>query len=71
MRQAICIGVFVSFYFITILSSSLFGQSNQPPVRIGVVSMITPVDTVKYYQEIIDYISARMDVPVEMVYRKT
>jgi phosphonate transport system substrate-binding protein len=71
MRQAICIGVFVSFYFITILSSSLFGQNNQPPVRIGVVSMITPVDTVKYYQEIIDYISARMDVPVEMVYRKT
>jgi len=33
--------------------------------------MITPVDTVKYYQEIIDYIAGRMNVPVEMVFRKT
>jgi phosphonate transport system substrate-binding protein len=41
------------------------------PIRIGVVSMITPVDTVKYYQEIIDYISDKLGEPVEMVYRKT
>ena len=26
------------------------------PVKIGVSSMITPVDAFKYYQEIIDYI---------------
>jgi phosphonate transport system substrate-binding protein len=33
--------------------------------------MITPVDTVKYYQEIIDYIGARIQQPVQMVHRRT
>ncbi len=71
MKRAtfILMSVFVSF--ITIFSSSLYSQNNQTPLRIGVVSMITPVDTVKYYQEIIDYIAAGLDVPVEMVYKKT
>ncbi|MDO8747353.1 MAG: hypothetical protein Q7J70_06805 [Thermodesulfovibrionales bacterium] len=26
------------------------------PIKIGVASMVTPVDVVKYYQEIIDYL---------------
>lgn len=33
--------------------------------------MITPVDTVKYYQAIIDYIGARIRQPVRMVHRRT
>ncbi len=33
--------------------------------------MITPVDTVEYYQFIIDYISEKIGHPVEMQYRKT
>jgi ABC-type phosphate/phosphonate transport system substrate-binding protein len=33
--------------------------------------MITPVDTVEYYQDIIDYISEKVGQPVEMEYRKT
>jgi phosphonate transport system substrate-binding protein len=33
--------------------------------------MITPVDTVEFYQDIIDYISEKIDQPVEMLYRKT
>jgi len=41
------------------------------PVRIGVASMITPVDAVKYYQDIVDYISEKLGVPVEMVQRRT
>jgi phosphonate transport system substrate-binding protein len=47
------------------------GQASQRPIRIGVVSMITPVGTVEYYQEIIDYISEKIGQPVEMQYRKT
>jgi phosphonate transport system substrate-binding protein len=43
----------------------------QEPILIGVSSMITPVDTVKYYQEIIDYIGARIRQPVQMVHRRT
>jgi phosphonate transport system substrate-binding protein len=43
----------------------------QKPIKIGVVSMITPVDTVEYYQDIIDYISEKIGQPVEMLYRKT
>jgi phosphonate transport system substrate-binding protein len=33
--------------------------------------MITPVDSVKYYQELIDYMSEKLGMPVEMVYRKS
>jgi phosphonate transport system substrate-binding protein len=71
MKRAILIWICISFAAVTILPSSLYSQNNQTPLRIGVVSMITPVDTVKYYQEMIDYIAGRMDVPVEMVFRKT
>ncbi|MCK7494206.1 MAG: PhnD/SsuA/transferrin family substrate-binding protein [Comamonadaceae bacterium] len=33
--------------------------------------MITPVDTVKYYQELIDYIGERIGRPVQMIHRRT
>jgi len=42
-----------------------------PPLKIGVASMITPVDAVKYYQEIIDYIGKQIGRPVQMVHRRT
>lgn len=44
-------------------------QSNA--IKIGVASMITPVDAVKYYQEIIDYIGEQIKQPVQMVHRRT
>jgi len=40
-------------------------------VRIGVASMITPVDAVKYYQDVIDYIGHQIGQPVQMVHRRT
>ena len=40
-------------------------------VKIGVASMITPVDAVKYYQDVIDYIGEKIGQPVEMVHRRT
>ncbi len=46
-------------------------QNTVQPVRIGVASMITPVDTVKYFQEIIDYIGEQIGQPVQMVHRRT
>jgi phosphonate transport system substrate-binding protein len=33
--------------------------------------MITPVDAVKYYQEIIDYIGEQIKQPVQMIHRRT
>lgn len=41
------------------------------PVKIGVASMITPVDAAKYYQEIVDYIGEQIGQPVQMVHRRT
>ncbi|RJQ41402.1 MAG: phosphate/phosphite/phosphonate ABC transporter substrate-binding protein [Nitrospiraceae bacterium] len=41
------------------------------PIKIGVASMITPVDTVKYYQDIIDYVGEQINQPVQMVQRRT
>ena len=43
----------------------------EPPIKIGVASMITPVDAVKYYQSIIDYIGEQIHLPVQMVHRRT
>ncbi|MEK6697514.1 MAG: phosphate/phosphite/phosphonate ABC transporter substrate-binding protein [Nitrospirota bacterium] len=43
----------------------------QETVNIGVSSMIAPVDAVKYYQEIIDYVGERIHRPVRMVHRRT
>lgn len=43
----------------------------EPPIKIGVASMITPVDAVKYYQEIIDYLGEQLGRPVRMVHRRT
>jgi phosphonate transport system substrate-binding protein len=64
-----------ALFLFPILSSSAasppVSPAPQEPIRIGVSSMITPVDTVKYYQEIIDYIGARIRQPVRMVHRRT
>ena len=43
----------------------------EPPLKIGVASMITPVDAVKYYQDVIDYIGERIGRSVQMVHRRT
>ena len=46
-------------------------SASDKPLRIGIASMITPVDTVRYYQDIVDYISEKLHMPAEMVNRKT
>jgi len=40
-------------------------------VKIGVASMITPVNTVKYYQDIIDYVGKQIGQSAQMVHRRT
>jgi phosphonate transport system substrate-binding protein len=63
--------IFLLFSLIVTVAFSTKISGIQEPIKIGVVSMITPVDSVKYYQETIDYISEKLGMPVEMVYRKT
>lgn len=58
--------VLISLFF----AVSSFPQQSKA-VKIGVASMITPVDTVKYYQEVIDYIGEQIHQPVQMVHRRT
>jgi len=43
----------------------------QAPLKIGVASMITPVDAVKYYQDVVDYIGEQIGQSVQMVHRRT
>jgi phosphonate transport system substrate-binding protein len=71
MRRAVFPVILVVLLSIHFFLSPLYSQNTQKPIKIGVVSMITPVDTVKYYQEIIDYIAKKIDMPVELVYKKT
>ena len=65
------IAIIFLIFFIGAFYLPSTGSGAEKPVRIGVVSMITPVGTVEYYQEIIDYISDKLGRPVDMVYRKT
>lgn len=46
-------------------------SADEFPLKIGVASMITPMDTVKYYQDVIDYIGEQIGRPVQMVHRRT
>jgi phosphonate transport system substrate-binding protein len=61
----------VLFSLLLLLISPRPGQNAQHSVKIGVVSMITPLVTVEYYQDLIVYVSKEMGLPVEMVFRKT
>ncbi len=69
LRTLLSIAVLAILY--ASIPSKAVAQNIMGPVRIGVASMITPVDAVKYYQDIIDYISEKLGVPVEMVQRRT
>ncbi len=51
-------------------SHQAFAQPNNA-IKIGVASMITPVNAAKYYQDIIDYIGEQIKQPVQMVNRRT
>lgn len=40
-------------------------------LRVGVSAMVTPISTVRYYQEIVDYIAQRMEMDGVMIHRTT
>lgn len=71
MRVLPASAIFLFLILSSSATSSPVSPAPQEPIRIGVSSMITPVDTVKYYQEIIDYIGTRIRQPVRMVHRRT
>ena len=41
------------------------------PLRVAVASMVSPKETFKSYQDMLQYLGARLDRPVELVQRKT
>jgi len=71
MKKGVFAIIFVMTALFSLMSSSLLGENLHKPVKIGVVSMITPRHTVEYYQDIIDYMTEKLRMPVEMVFRKT
>lgn len=46
-------------------------EPGKAPLKIAVAAMISPRETIEYYQALLDYIAARMDQPIELVQRKT
>lgn len=61
-----------SIFFVVILLLIVppYSDARERPLNIGVASMITPVDAVKYYQEIIEYVGEELGQPVRMVHRR-
>jgi phosphonate transport system substrate-binding protein len=71
-RQSFFAGIILGFAFIAVaVSNGSPAYSAETPLKIGVASMITPVDAVKYYQDVIDYIGQAIGRPVQMVHRRT
>ena len=62
--------IVLAFFPLLIPAHHAFALSDNV-VKIGVASMITPVNAVKYYQDIIDYIGEKIKQPVQMVNRRT
>jgi phosphonate transport system substrate-binding protein len=52
------------------LAASATG-SNRAPLRVAVAGVISPKETFKTYQDLLQYLGARLDRPVELVQRKT
>lgn len=46
-------------------------NSEKAPLKIAVAAMISPRETIEYYQALLDYIAARMHQPIALVQRKT
>lgn len=46
-------------------------QTTVPPLRVAVSSMVSPKETFTTYQDLIQYLGARMNRPVQLVERKT
>jgi len=65
------LNVFLFLALILLFFPSGSSSQQDKAVKIGVASMITPVDAVKYYQDVIDYIGEKIGQPVEMVHRRT
>ena len=67
--------IFVFFSLRKVYSEKNYAESGkavqQAPLKIGVASMITPVDAVKYYQDVVDYIGEQIGQSVQMVHRRT
>ena len=54
-----------------ILSNAVRSEADQSTLRAGVASMITPVSAVKYYQQAVQYLGKKLNIPAEMVHRTT
>jgi phosphonate transport system substrate-binding protein len=52
-------------------SNDLSSSSDPESLRIAVSAIISPDETLVYYQDMFDYLSLKMDVPVKLVQRKT
>lgn len=46
-------------------------KNGRPILRVAVAAMISPKETAIYYQELIDYLAAKIDHDVELIQRKT
>lgn len=74
MRRIFLAGrIFLPLIFIFALlgPGPAHSAGNKEPIKIGVASMVTPMNAVKYYQEIIDYVGEQINHPVQMVHRRT
>lgn len=70
MKKIIFSKIVLALFLAVLLPVSL-ASSEKPILRVGVASMITPVSAVRYYQQIVEYLSDKMCIEAEMIHRTT
>ncbi|MCB2215285.1 MAG: phosphate/phosphite/phosphonate ABC transporter substrate-binding protein [Desulfobulbaceae bacterium] len=63
--------LFCFLILLPVLPAAVGDTAAQANLQAGVASMITPVSTVRYYQQIIDYLGAKLGMDAEMIHRTT
>jgi phosphonate transport system substrate-binding protein len=64
IKKIVSIGLVVMWMTVSV---AIAGE----PVKVGVAAMISPKETVRYYKQLIDYISSKLGSPVEMVQKES
>src|SRR3972149_4337258 len=54
-----------------VIASNSTSVDSEKTIKIAISAIVSPDETLKYYQEMLDYISSRIDIKVKLVQRKT
>jgi len=56
---------------VSVIASNSTSVDSEKTIKIAISAIVSPEESLKYYQEMLDYISSKIDVKVKLIQRKT